>query len=398
MMIRSDSPRTAFGVRWLLAVGLVLAAGCGGEKIDGTYGRRRGSPGGESVNGTAVLGEMFREAGSTVASRRFLSPKIHDYDVIVWAPDDFQPPDDEVREFLEAWLARGSKRTLVYIGRDYDAETAYWEAILDAAPAEQRVEVLRRLARARAAYAARRASIPDGQATDWFSMHRDGRSDRTGSQRWSGTWAQDDSLQVSALQAEIQGRLEPPELASSGNRSPYRSEVLLQGPDGILAFRLTHRRQPNSQILVMTNGSFLLNLPLIEKEHRKLAGKLIADCGMPAKVVFLESGPGGPFVFPQEPGSQHPTGLEAFTVWPLGAILWHFLALGVFYLFARLTIFGRPHQLPPEAVSDFGRHVHALGELLAATGDSGYARRQLAQFHERSKQEPRADERPGPDR
>ena len=397
MMIRFDRLRIAFGIRWLLAVGLAVAAGCGGEQLDGTYGRRRGSPGGESVNGTAVLGEMYREAGSTVASRRFLSPKIHDYDVIVWAPDDFQPPDDDVRGFLEDWLARGPKRTLVYIGRDYDAEIAYWEAILDAAPAEQRVEVLRRLARARAAYAARRASMPDDQATDWFSMHRDRRPGRTGSQRWSGTWVQDDSLQVSALQTEIQGRLEPPELGG-GNQSPYRSEVLLQGPDGILAFRLTHRRQPNSQILVMTNGSFLLNLPLIEKEHRKLAGKLIADCGAPAKVVFLESGPGGPFVFPQEPGSQHPTGLEAFTVWPLGGILWHFLALGVFYLFARLAIFGRAHQLPPEAVSDFGRHVHALGELLAATGDSGYARRQLGQFHEPNKHDPRTDEQRGPDR
>jgi hypothetical protein len=373
---------------WLIAVVLIVAAGCGGESLDGTYGRRRGSPGSSSVNGTAVLSELFREAGCTVASRRFLSPGIHDYDVIVWAPDDFQPPDDDVRQFLETWLASGPKRTLVYIGRDYDAEIAYWQAIRDTAPPEQRVEVLRRLARARAAHDARRAGMPDGQTDDWFTTHRAPKPPGAGPPHWSGAWTRDGSLQVSEIRAEIQGRLEPPELDGGGQGSSYRSEVLLEGPDGVLAYRLRHRTRPTSQILVIANGSFLLNLPLIEPEHRRLAGKLIADCGPPGRVVFLESGPGGPFVFPHEPGSQHPTGLEAFTVWPLGAILWHFLALGVFFLFARLAIFGRPQQLPPEPVSDFGRHVHALGELLAATGNADHARWQLAQFQDRAKHEP----------
>ncbi len=396
-MIAMNHRQIPWKMRWLLVVGLILVTGCGRESLDGTYGRRRGSPGATSVNGTAVLSEMFRQAGCTVVSRRFLSPRIHNHDVIVWAPDDFQPPDDETRRFLEDWLFREPGRTLVYIGRDYDAQIAYWEAVLDMATADQRVEVLRRLAQALAAHSARRATMPDGERTAWFTILRDAASDPVDASAWTGTWTQDDRLQASKLSPEIVGRLEPPPSADdddddgNGNGNGYRSEVLLQGPPGILAYRLIPARQPDSQILVMTNGSFLLNLPLMEEEHRRLAARLIVDCGAPAKVVFFESGLDGAFVFQQEPGSRHPTGLEAFTVWPLGGILWHFLALGVLYLFARLAIFGRPQQLPPESTSDFGRHVHALGELLAATGQADQARRQLAQFHDRVKHEPRTE-------
>jgi hypothetical protein len=390
-MILMNHRQLGWMMRWLLAVGLILVAGCGRESLDGTYGRRRGSPGATSVNGTAVLSEMFRQAGSTVVSRRFLSPRIYNHDVIVWAPDDFQPPDDETRRFLEDWLFREPGRTLVYIGRDYDAEIAYWEAVLDMATADQRVEVLRRLAQARAAHSTRRATMPQGERNPWFMVWRDADSDPDDASAWTGTWTQDDRLQVSKLSPEIVGRLEPPpsDVADADDGNEYRSEVLLQGPPGILAYRLIPARQPDSQILVMTNGSFLLNFALMEEEHRRLAARLIVDCGAPAKVVFFESGPDGGFVFQQEPGSRHPTGLEAFTVWPLGGILWHFLVLGVLYLFARLAIFGRPQQLPPDSTSDFGRHVHALGELLAATGQEDQARRQLAQFHDRVKHEPR---------
>lgn len=382
--MRSMTPQNiAWKMRGPLVVVLLLVSGCGRDSVDDTYGRRRGSLGATSVNGTAVLGEMFRQAGCRVVSRRFLSPGIHHHQVIVWAPDSFQAPDDEARRFLEDWLFREPGRTLVYIGRDYDALIAYWEAALEMAPADQRVEVLRRLAQARAMHARRRAHMPEEEPHAWFTLLRDARPDPSDVSDWSGTWTEDDRLQLSKLRPKIHGRLEPPP-EDTGDGSEYRSEVLLQGPPGILAYRLIPARQPTSQILVMTNGSFLLNLPLVEQEHRRLAQRLIAECDAPAKVVFFESGREGASVFQQDPASRQPTGLEAFTVWPLGGILWHFVVLGVLYLFTRLAIFGRPRQLPPEPTSDFGRHVHALGELLAATGQADQARRPLAQFQDRT--------------
>ena len=51
-----------------LAIGVLLCAGCGeATSVDDTYGRRRGTPGEASVNGTAVLARMFEEAGHTMS-------------------------------------------------------------------------------------------------------------------------------------------------------------------------------------------------------------------------------------------------------------------------------------------------------------------------------------------
>jgi hypothetical protein len=96
--------------------------------------------------------------------------------------------------------------------------------------------------------------------------------------------------------------------------------------------------------------------------------------------MFLESGPQGVPVHEQEPGANYPTGLEAFTVWPLNAIVLHFVVLGILILASRWTVFGRPRQLPRPPVSDFGHHVDALGELLAKTQNHAYAQARLAEY------------------
>ena len=45
-------------------------------------------------------------------------------------------------------------------------------------------------------------------------------------------------------------------------------------------------------------------------------------------------------------------------------------------------IFGRPRQLLPPSPSDFGKHVAALGQLLARTQDHNYAQSRLAQYRQ----------------
>ena len=93
--------------RWgisAVAVFMLLAAGCSPADIDRTYGKRRGAEGGTSVNGTGVLAGMFEAAGHRVITWRRLSPKLEQFNVIVWVPDSFEPPTEEQREFLEDWL------------------------------------------------------------------------------------------------------------------------------------------------------------------------------------------------------------------------------------------------------------------------------------------------------
>ncbi len=85
----------------LVMVALLLVGCSKTTSIDDTYGRRRAADGGNSVNGTRVLARMFEEAGNRVSTARRLSDRLDDADVIVWAPDDFEPPTVEQREFLE---------------------------------------------------------------------------------------------------------------------------------------------------------------------------------------------------------------------------------------------------------------------------------------------------------
>jgi hypothetical protein len=119
---------------------------------------------------------------------------------------------------------------------------------------------------------------------------------------------------------------------------------------------------------------------LVNHEHRKLAGKLIDACGEPARVVFLESDARGLTVTDADP--QAHTGFEAFTVWPLNAILLHLTAVGVLLCCLAFPIFGRPRQIADDALTDFGKHISALGELLSLTGDREYASRCVQQYRQ----------------
>src|SRR4029079_13659172 len=91
-----------------LAVAFSLI-GCTDGDIVTSYGSR-GGLGSSSVNGTTVLGEMFKQAGHQVESRRALTPYLRDADTIVWVPDNFNVPGPAVRDWLERWLAEREGR------------------------------------------------------------------------------------------------------------------------------------------------------------------------------------------------------------------------------------------------------------------------------------------------
>ncbi len=140
-----------------------------------------------------------------------------------------------------------------------------------------------------------------------------------------------------------------------------------------------------SKLIVVANGSFLLNEPLVNHEHRKLAGKLIESVGdEPGRLVFLESGPGGPPVDPPGGGSAL---ARLFGAWPLNVILLHLAVLGIIFCFARWPIFGRPTNPPAESTSDFGKHVDAVSELLRRSHDRAYALDHLPEDAEAAKAE-----------
>jgi len=359
---------------------LVTLTGCREpDELEVTYGRQRGK-GAASVNGTSVLAGMFEEAGLRVSNWSHLAAALKEQDVIVWTPDDFDPPDSETREFFEQWFAEGTHKTLVYIGRDYDAAPAYWETMLAEAPPSERLELMRRLAQATAFHDTERLSMPAEEASEWFTARRDQPRRRV--TQLTGPWSE--GLDASRSDIRVRGLLCIPteqELESSwGEAVPteYRRPdytPLLTGNEATLVSRITKPTWGEGQVLVVTNGSFLLNLPLVNHEHRKLAGRLIAACGPGERVAFLASGPGGPHVWESMDAPRASTAPEHVV------LLVQWCLLGLAYCFCIFPIFGRPKTLPDTTPSEFVQHVDALGELLKRTRDEQYARSQIAHYH-----------------
>jgi len=363
MRLRTDQAPLAL----LVFVTLALS-GCG-PRIDTTYGQRQGPGASYSVNGTAVLGEMFEQAGHKVYSWHALSPRLYERaDCIVWFPDDFAPPTDDVRAWLEDWLMDKPGRTLVYVGRDFDAAVWYWETIQPQAPSAQAAEVARRLSEARAEYLRDRARTTASKDCDWFTVEDKSRPRKV--RTLSGDPAWREGIDPTQLDIEVNGRI-----------IPARSARVLLASEGDALIA----REPwdQSQLIVAANGSFLLNLPLVSHEHRKLAGKLIDQVGPPGQtVVFLESGPGGPPILEEDPTLRAPTGLEFLVHAPVVWIFLHFALLGALFCFSRWPIFGVPRELEGEGVSDFGRHIRAVAELLARSRDRTYAMTRLMHYRQ----------------
>ena len=376
------------GVAVLLIVVGAMLGRRGDEQLPAAYGRRRGSEAGRSVNGTAVLAEMFRTAGNRVTTASRLSPKLEQADVLVWIPNDFKPPTKEQRDFLTNWASNSPERTVVYVGRDYDAAVDYWQRVGPAAPPEKADVMLRREAEARARVEAERSKMPAQEFAEWFTVKRD---EKTSPVPLEGPWAE--GIDEEHVDLHLQGRLAIPvekDLTKIADEPPLPDadelEVLLGNREMPFVYRIpvvnAEFDWPESQILVINNGSFVLNYPLIRPEHRKLAARLVAACGTDQKVVFIESGSGGPAVLEKEPSGGFPTALDLLKIWPLNAILLHLAVLGIVLCLARSPIFGRPRELPADSPTDFGKHVAALGKLLARTKDRTYAQARLEQYRQ----------------
>jgi hypothetical protein len=359
----------------LIALVALTLTGCE-DGIETAYGHRSGVTTGDSVNGTAVLARMFEAAGHRVTTATRLSPRVYETaDCVVWAPDDFEPPAEPVRQWFNAWWRHGSGRTLIYIGRDYDAAPSYWRAVQGAAAPGQRSEMMRRLAQDQNRFLTGRAEMPKDEDCEWFVAQgtRKQRAVTTleGADRWSA------DVDAGKIDVELNGRLVP----------PLDAEVLLgsQGDAIVSSREMTN----DGRLIVVVNGSFVLNLPLVNRENRKLAGRLVAEIGdVPQEVVFLESGRGGPPIWEDEPPERARTSLEILGIWPFNAIFLQLGALGLIFCYSRFPIFGRPRPPGPSGLADFGRHVAALGSLLGRTHDAAYAAERVAHYQQSVRREP----------
>lgn len=365
---------------------MALSAGCSGEEpepIQVRYGRLRGYSGQSSINGTAVIAKMFEQAGHRVSARSALTPVTRNADVIVWFPDSFQPPSAEVRRWLEDWLSDGFNRTLVYVGRDFDAEPLYWRKAIAKVPEDKRGPMRLRLNHAESRVASERArGLPKSEdkvgkkranADAWFEFTP--AAPEQSPKSLDGDWL----AAIDPAKAEI-------ELNDRLTVSEYDAP-LLYCDQSVIASWVSRREFGDGQMIVVQNGSFLLNLALINHEHRRLAGQLIESVelqsGSECDIVFLESDEDGLPIQEQEPKVQPPT--EADYPPPISDMLYHGIVLAIVVTIGSWPIFGRPRRLASPPLSDFGQHVESLGDLLRRSHDDDYCRDRVAQWQERER-------------
>ncbi len=365
---------------------LVLAAlfffplsGCGGH-VATEYGSRQAiHEGDESINGTGVLSELFVLAGHRVSTATRLSPRLRNSaDVIVWFIQDFSPPSQAAGDSLEAWLRAEEGRTLIVVGRDYDAEPLYWSKVLPQANAQQQPIASSKGALATTRFAGERApTAPQPEDWRWFALDRSPNLLRRGVTTLTGDWAA--GIDPTKAEIELYGRIK--------SKEP-QDEILLETPGDVLAFGRWYgagyffggQWSGASQLIVVANGSFLLNMPLVNREHRKLAAALLDEMGEEQRVFFLETG-GNAEVLAEDPALPRvPTSTMYFDVPRLQNLLWHLAVLTLIVCFGLFAIHGRPRRAPRPPPSDFGRHAEALGDLLASTRDAAYAQARLSQY------------------
>ncbi len=355
---------------WVLAAGFAGCGGPAGPELQTEYGSRQAVQGGNaSVNGVGVLAEMFQSAGHSVLSSRKLNPRLEKADVIIWFINDGKPPSQAAGSWLENWLYQSPGRTLVVVPPDFSAEPLYWRKVQSQAAAGQQAEVQQRIDEADLAFAGMRRQFPPGVSDwRWFNFDSTDRPRQVNTLSGDPSWTQ--GVNPANLEIELRGRIIP--------KHAYDREVLTSDPDHLVI----EHDVGQSRVLVVANGSFLLNVPLVNKEHRKLAGALINDVGGHGEtVVFLEAGGSVP-VADKDEAEGIPSTWNLLNVSPINHLLRAMALFSVVLIFALWPIFGLPREDSQRHLTDFGRHLEALGKLLARRGDVRYAWGRLAAYRQ----------------
>jgi hypothetical protein len=303
------SPGTRRTALWALV--LLTAAGCDPGGVDATYGRARGP----SVNGTGALAELLRRRGHTVRVARRLGAQVGaQADTIVRFAPTPGPPDRDEALWYETWGAEAPGRRLIYVPRDFDAESQYWAEALARLPADADPRVRTGMERRRDARKDWAADLPPPVKTpadpeQWFALEPNpGRPVLC--RQLSGDWAEGIDPKAAALTRHQVFRLD----------EDAGEEVLLEGDGKPLVLEWHWTGAPDSGVLVVANGSFLLNEPLVHRARRPLALRVARWAGeTPRRVVFVE----GRDVLARRRGAGRPGGRRPWTgscptCWPSG--------------------------------------------------------------------------------
>jgi hypothetical protein len=345
----------------LMLLGL---AGCSGGGVDAEYGRLRD----KSINGTGALAELFREQGSTVRRTTRLNEDVGEWSqtIVRFAPYP-GPPDHKEAEWYRDWLSAGPDRRLIYIPRDYDAEPEYWTEVLANLPATKDASYRRRIETRRNESRSWPSELPTpakepAAAFDWFAIEPNAPAPSV-CEILDGPWATDVDPAAALITKHQVPKVAPEKVFLSGDRVP-------------LVF--SWRANTGGEILVVANGSFLLNGSLMNRARRLLALRVVdwgSDPDDPANVAFVETR------YPDQRGEMSTSSVFApFTIDPTGWVLAHWMVFLLLLCLSAAAILGRPRRDPSAGSDRPVAHAEALGDLLERTRDVDAARDQIENY------------------
>ncbi len=338
-------PRSAF-LFPLALIGLACA-GCA-PTLDATYGKSRGT----SLNGTSVLTKMLRDRQREVRAAIRLNDELAAWAraIIRFAPYPGPPSLEESRWYRD-WLAADGGRLLVYVVRDFDTVAEYWQGVR-ATLTESSDEVRRAEAEEKRNAAANwvdklpAKANPGADPRCWFGTDTAWNPPRACT-RLSGPWA--DGIDAAAAGLIVH---EPLKTA--------RGLRLLECDGKPLVIEKGIGR---GRVLMIGNGSFLLNEAIVNPARRPLAERAIDwVCASAMQVALVE----GPFVLAGD--------AEPPTIWSLmrriSSLRWVAIQVGLAALMAalaRASRLGRPRPDPPSGANRPAEHAAGLGDVVGAS-------------------------------
>ena len=363
MNARCNSPTGVSRLSAVMAIAMMmaLASGCA-RRVETGYGSSRGA----SLNGTGAFAGLLRSRGHEVRTAWRLTSELEAWAKVIvrFAPYP-GPPDHEEASWYQEWLDGQPERCLVYVVRDYDAEPEYWSLAAQRL-VEPGAEARRAQAEANRDQAKNwieklpsKADKPADPA-EWFKVGTATNPPRT-CETLEGSWADDIDSRAAAIQVH------EPLVAD-------KEHVLLASKGNVLA--MEWEADDDSRVLVIANGSFLLNLPLVNRARRPLAEQVVEWIGDDhQRVAFVEgfsvlSGPSPP-----------PSLFDLLRRIP--SFRWVAIHLGLFGLLAclaRAPRLGRPRSDPASDSDRPAAHAEALGRLLEKSRSPETARDLLESY------------------
>jgi hypothetical protein len=344
----------------LLTHGALSLTGCATPESD------YGSSEGKSLNGTSVLAATLTGMGHEVEAAIRINDELSDWaeGIIRFAPYP-GPPDREEANWYTNWLEGDSDRWLIYVVGDFDASSEYWKTVVEqlAPTTDQRVKEDAQRSLSEAADWSRRLppkATKPADADVWFEVASAWEPPRICA-GLSGSWATGVDPAAAALTLHEYVNAKQGEVLLAGDGKPFVIQKTLRR-----AFR----------VLVIANGSFLLNEATVNPERSKLLASMLDWIGADrCRIALVE----GSFVLGDSEGPP--------SLWQLLKRLpnfrWIAAQIGVAALLAALARaprLGRPRNEPGARPDRPAAHAEALGSLLARTRAPERARDVIAEY------------------